>query len=55
MEITIRDLRKALYLLSDHSMTVKELREVLFDVSEKEQDRQLSEDDLMQVYFQNSI
>jgi len=55
MEITIKDLRKALFAIHDQSLTVRELRARLFDVPEKEQDKVLDQDDLHQIFLNLGI
>jgi len=53
MELKIRDLRKALYLVDNQEMTVKELRSVLFAIDE--QDEELDERKLVKSFKELKI
>ena len=52
-EITIRTLRRALFLIVNQEMTVKELRKLLFEIDN--QDKELTEDEFCQLLFENGI
>lgn len=52
-KITIRTLRKALFLVDKQKMTIQDLRESLFEIDN--QDEELTEDEFCQLLFENGI
>ena len=52
-EITIRELRKALFWVDNQKMTIEELRKLLFEI--ENQDEKLDEDKFCQALFENGI
>jgi len=52
-EITIRTLRRALFLIDNQGMTVQELRKLLIKIDN--QDEELTEDEFCQLLFENGI
>lgn len=52
-KITIRTLRKALFLVDKQKMAIEDLRELLFDI--ENQDEELTEDEFCQLLFENGI